>query len=153
MAGGTRVADIIGMRDDQVINKACSFAMKDHKPPAKPYILEKSRGSPDTYFFIFPGSWLVSDWFAQKPFGETKINRSGNPPKFPSLRSIGNDEVATVNDAFLRRFEEKILGASDFKEKVLWQQLACSRLFCSILRGMLFSSISQSSHAMSKNKK
>ena len=120
MAGGRSVADIIGMRDDQLINKACSFAMKDHKPPEKPYILEKPRGSPETNFFIFPGSWWLSDWVvAQKPFGETKINRLGNQPMFPSLRSIGNDEVATVNEAFLRRFQDKILGGSDFKEKVL----------------------------------
>ncbi|KAE8124148.1 hypothetical protein FH972_019056 [Carpinus fangiana] len=118
MASGRRVADIIGLREDQLINKACSCAMKAHKSPENPYIIEKTLGSPETILFSFPGSWSVSDWFAQKPFGETKINRSGHPPKFPSLRSIGNDEVATVNEAFLRRFEDKILGSSDFQDKV-----------------------------------
>lgn len=118
MASGRRVADIIGLREDQLINKACSCAMKAHKSPENPYILEKTLGSPETILFSFPGSWSVSDWFAQKPFGETKINRSGHPPKFPSLRSVGNDEVATVNEAFLRRFEDKILGSSDFQDKV-----------------------------------
>lgn len=88
---------------DEVIKKACSIAMKAHKSPERQlYLVEKNRGSSDV-IFSFPGSWSISDWFSRNPFGEKKIDP--HPPQFASLRSIGNDQVATVNEAFLIRFQ------------------------------------------------
>lgn len=97
-----RLGEVIGTKEE-VIKKACSIAMKAHKSTEKqPYIVEKNRGSPDV-IFSFPGSWSISDWFSRNPFGEKKIDP--HPPQFASLRSIVNDQVATVNEAFLIRFQ------------------------------------------------
>lgn len=90
-------ASRLGLRQDH-INKACLLAMKAHKSPEKPYLLDKS--SKTDVIFSFAGTWSVEDWFTTNPFGERKIDRD----QFPSLRSIGIDEVATVNEAFLNRF-------------------------------------------------
>ncbi|XP_035542456.1 protein EDS1B-like [Juglans regia] len=118
MAGGGRLGDIIKM-DEELIMKTCSSAMNAHKFPGNPFTFEKIRASSDTYtsfIFSFAGSWSISDWqLAQKPFGETQIKTE----LFPSLRSIGNDEFAMVNQAFQQRFEERILGTSDFRAKDL----------------------------------
>ncbi|KAK9277808.1 hypothetical protein L1049_027364 [Liquidambar formosana] len=108
---GARLGDCIEMQEGR-IKRACSLAMKAHKSTGKPYILEKSRSSPDAVF-SFAGSWSVNDWFAGKSFGEKKIDIG----LFPSLRSIGNDEVAVVNEAFLRRFEA-ILEKQSFQSEV-----------------------------------
>ncbi|KAK9217204.1 hypothetical protein WN943_005829 [Citrus x changshan-huyou] len=96
------LGEVISMKEE-VIKKACSIAMKAHKLPEKQlYLVEKNRGSSDV-IFGFPGSWSISDWFSRSPFGEKKIDP--HPPQFASLRSIGNDQVATVNEAFLTRFQ------------------------------------------------
>ncbi|KAK9278723.1 hypothetical protein L1049_028299 [Liquidambar formosana] len=108
---GARLGDCIEMQEG-LIKRACSSAMKAHKSTGKPYILEKSRSSPDAVF-SFAGSWSVNDWFAGKSFGEKKIDLG----LFPSLRSIGNDEVAVVNEAFLRRFQA-ILEKQSFQSEV-----------------------------------
>ncbi|KAI3454588.1 hypothetical protein Pfo_011251 [Paulownia fortunei] len=98
MAG--RLGENIGLREE-IIQKACKLSMKAHdKYPGKPYIHEKTRGSTDT-FFAFPGSWSVDDWYSRKPFGDIKVDLS----KFPSMKSVGNEEIALVNEAFSRRFE------------------------------------------------
>ncbi|CAK9138677.1 unnamed protein product [Ilex paraguariensis] len=99
MEGG-RLEDNIGVREE-LIKKACNLAMKAHKSAGKPYLFEKSR-SPTEAIFGFAGSWSVGDWFSQKPFGEVQIDRE----IFPSVRSIGTDEVGLVNKAFYDRFEE-----------------------------------------------
>ncbi|KAH9775957.1 protein eds1-related [Citrus sinensis] len=97
-----RLGEVISMKEE-VIKKACSIAMKAHKLPEKQlYLVEKNRGSSDV-IFSFPGSWTISDWFSRSPFGEKMIDP--HPPQFASLRSIGNDQVATVNEAFLTRFQ------------------------------------------------
>ncbi|XP_040988685.1 protein EDS1L-like [Juglans microcarpa x Juglans regia] len=117
MAGGGRLGDIIKM-DEELIMKTCSSAMNAHKFQGNPFTFEKISDSSDTYtsfIFSFAGSWSINDWqLAQKPFGETQIKTE----LFPSLRSIGNDEFAMVNQAFQQRFEEQILGTSDFRAKV-----------------------------------
>ncbi|KAG7954699.1 hypothetical protein I3843_11G032700 [Carya illinoinensis] len=117
MAGGGRLGDLIEM-DEELIMKACSSAMNAHKLPGKPFTFEKFRASSGTYtafIFGFAGSWSVNDLqIVQNPFGETQIKTE----LFPSLKSIGNDEFAMVNQCSQQRFEERILGTSDFRAKV-----------------------------------
>ncbi|KAL2340846.1 hypothetical protein Fmac_008786 [Flemingia macrophylla] len=95
--------------------KICALAFKAHKSPKKFYLVKKIGNSSSNVnlIFSFPGSWDASDWFVRKPFGLTNINLA----LFPSLRSIGNDEAALVNEAFLLRFES-ILGNSSLKTEV-----------------------------------
>ncbi|XP_058180503.1 protein EDS1L-like [Rhododendron vialii] len=110
MVGG-RLGETIGMREE-LIKKACSLSLKAHRASGKPYLYEKSRSSSEAVFG-FPGSWSVEDWFSSRPFGDTKASLN----LFPSLRSIGNDEVAVVNEAFFRRFEV-ILRKTSFEKEV-----------------------------------
>lgn len=116
MAGGG-LGDSIGLKEE-LIKKACNLAMKAHlKSPEKPYVCEKSRSSTEAVF-AFPGTWAVTDWYSRKPFGETKINIA----LFPSLRSIGMDELAVVNEAFSCRFEQ-LLSNSQLEREVIHQIL------------------------------
>lgn len=112
MAGGN-LGDHIGLKDD-IITKACGLAFKAHKSPEKLYLYEKVRISSEIYHvFSFTGSWDPNEWFVKKPFGETKIDLV----KFPSLRSIGNDEAALVNEGFAKRFN-LILETTPIKSEV-----------------------------------
>ncbi|PIN04906.1 Carboxylesterase [Handroanthus impetiginosus] len=107
-----RLGENLGLKEE-IIQKACRLSMKAHeKSPAKPYIHEKTRGSTEV-FFAFCGSWRVGDWCSTKPFGEVKVNRS----RFPSMKSVGNEEIALVNEAFSRRFDE-ILSRSSLATEV-----------------------------------
>ncbi|KAF7134982.1 hypothetical protein RHSIM_Rhsim08G0167000 [Rhododendron simsii] len=110
MMGG-RLGETIGMRED-LIKKACSLSLKAHRASGKPYLYEKSRSSSEAVF-SFPGSWSVENWFSSRPFGDTKADLN----LFPFLRSIGNDEVASVNEAFFQRFEV-ILRTTSFETEV-----------------------------------
>lgn len=107
---------------EEVIKKACSVAMAAHKSPENLYLVEKSRTSSDV-FFAFPGSWSVGSWFTRPPFGEIKIDQSellsprGKDKVATSLRTLGRDEPATVNEGFLRRFE-MILSKSSLQNEV-----------------------------------
>ncbi|KAL2465281.1 Protein EDS1 [Abeliophyllum distichum] len=104
---GERVGDITGLREELIL-KSCKLAIKAHeKFPGKLYIYEKNRGSTEAVF-AFAGSWLVDHWYSRKPFGETKVDAS----KFPSLRSIGRDEIALVNEAFSTRFEQLLIKST-----------------------------------------
>lgn len=93
--------------------------MAAHKLPEKPYLVEKS----SEVLISFPGSWSVGDWFTQQPFGEMKIDGSellcpkGNDKVATSLRSLGRDELASVNKGFLTRFE-MILAKSSLQTEV-----------------------------------
>ncbi|TKY73451.1 EDS1 protein [Spatholobus suberectus] len=110
MAGGgkVRLGENTEMRGE-VIEKAFGWSMKAHKSPDKPYLVEKIRRyDPPEVIICFPGSGAVKDWYSQKNFGETKINLD----RFGSLRSIGNDEAALVNEAFLKRFEDILVKPS-----------------------------------------
>ncbi|XP_022727347.1 protein EDS1 [Durio zibethinus] len=115
------LGEITGFREE-LIKKACSIAMAAHKSQTKPYIAEKSRTSSDV-LFSFPGSWSVGHWFTRQPFGEIKVDQSellspmGNDKVATSLRSIGCDELATVNEGFLRRLE-MILSNSSLQKEV-----------------------------------
>ncbi|RDX89534.1 Protein EDS1B, partial [Mucuna pruriens] len=87
----------------ELIQKAYAVSWKAHKSPDKPYLVEKiNRIDPPEIIICFPGSGAVNDWYSQKNFGETKIDLG----LFPSLRSIGNNEAALVNEASLKRFKE-----------------------------------------------
>ncbi|XAR50123.1 Carboxylesterase, partial [Bertholletia excelsa] len=88
----------------------CSVTESSRASSGKLYLLEKSRGE---VIFGFPGSWSAGEWFSGDPFGEIKVNQQ----LFPSLKSIGTDEVATVNQAFLRRFEA-LLRTPSFEAEV-----------------------------------
>ncbi|XVF12169.1 hypothetical protein REPUB_Repub08aG0091200 [Reevesia pubescens] len=103
------LGEIRGFREE-LIKKTCSISMTAHNSPEKLYLVDKSRTSSDV-FFSFPGSWSVGHWYTRPPFGEIKIDRSellspkGHDKVATSLRSIGRDELATVNEGFLRRLE------------------------------------------------
>lgn len=89
--------------EEKTIKRACHLAMEAHKDPQKPFIVKRKCFS-SKIIFAFPGTWSTGDWFyrgtSTKQFGETKVNLE----VFPSIRSIGNAEIASVNNAFLRRF-------------------------------------------------
>lgn len=98
---------------DELIKKACNFAMEAHNMSSgKPYIYKKISGSTDVVFG-FAGTWSLHGWYSNTCFGETKINST----LFPSLKSVGTDEVAMVNEAFATRFED-ILNKSSLKIEV-----------------------------------
>ncbi|XP_059641580.1 protein EDS1-like [Cornus florida] len=110
MPGG--LEEEIGV-SDELIKKACTLSKKAHTSSKNPFVSEKIRSSSEIVFG-FSGSWSVPDWFTENGFfGAIKVDRL----KFPSLRSIGTDEVASVNDAFMGRFE-KILATSSLKDEV-----------------------------------
>ncbi|XP_065876616.1 protein EDS1B-like [Euphorbia lathyris] len=108
---GVRLGDCIGIRED-VINKVCSIAIKAHKASGKQlYLSEKIRSSSQVVF-SFPGSWSVTDWYSNTPFGEVKVDNQ----LFPSLKYIGLDETASVNEAFQHRFKQLWLNQHFRKE-------------------------------------
>ncbi|KAK3028010.1 hypothetical protein RJ639_040009 [Escallonia herrerae] len=94
-----------------IINTACKIAVNAHKK-TKTYQYEKigsSSSSPATAVFAFS----ADHWFKEKPFELKPIDLAA----FPSLRSIGNDEKAAVNESFIVRFYE-ILKTSSLADKV-----------------------------------
>lgn len=106
---------VVGVRQD-VVKEACAVAGRAHRSAGKPYVVAKHRGggggSPEV-IFGFAGAWSVDHWYARRPFGESKID----PQLFPSLRSMVREEVAVVNDAFQRRFQE-LLAVSPLQSEV-----------------------------------
>ncbi|XP_075661047.1 protein EDS1-like isoform X2 [Castanea sativa] len=101
----------------ELIKKAYSLAVKAHsKSLERAYYVEgRSHRSSNPIIFSFSGCWSENGWYDGEPFGATEINL---PLLFPSLRSIGVNENALVNKAFLQRFVDKILGNSDFDREV-----------------------------------
>lgn len=98
---------------EELIKKACNLAMEAHNlSPEKPYIYKKINGSTDVVI-AFAGTLSFDGWYSNTSFGETEINTT----LFPSLRSVGTDEVAKVNEAFARRFQD-ILDKSSLKNEV-----------------------------------
>ncbi|KAK8598844.1 hypothetical protein V6N13_076790 [Hibiscus sabdariffa] len=117
--GSFTLEEISGF-SEELIKKTCLIAMAAHKSPDKLFLVEYSRTSSDV-FFSFPGSWSADHWFTRQPFGEIKVDQSDllcpNDKVATSLRSIGRDELATVNEGFLRRFE-RILATSSLQTEV-----------------------------------
>lgn len=100
---GARLEDATGFKEELVRN-ALASAIKAHRQPDKPFLVEKTR---DFSVISFAGSWSADGWFSgsSTSFGETEISRR----LFPSIRSIGVGDFAIVNSAFFQRFEG-ILG-------------------------------------------
>ncbi|KAL7617934.1 hypothetical protein Lser_V15G00444 [Lactuca serriola] len=94
---------------ESVIIKASSLSIKSHKSNGC-YIKESG---PDETIFAFTGSWSVQDFYSRDPFGETKIDLS----HFPSLKSIGNNELAKINQGFFQRFQS-LFQTPSFKSEV-----------------------------------
>ncbi|KAK1373585.1 Zinc finger CCCH domain-containing protein 5-like [Heracleum sosnowskyi] len=91
---------------EEVIKKACELSMKAHEccDESKQYIYDECQlDSMATALFSFAGAWSVGDLFAGacSSYGETEIDLG----LFPSLKSIGSQESALVNAAFLSRFK------------------------------------------------
>ena len=93
----------------ELINRACIEATKPHKPSKKLFFVQDNGSE---VIFSFPGSWDVIDWYLKGPFGETAINSE----LFPSLRSIGVNELAKVNQAFQNKFQ--LVLDEEFRKKV-----------------------------------
>lgn len=106
------ISECVGISDDLIIMKACSLAMKARTSQSQPFLLEKPIIS-SYAIFAFTGSWSIDNWYSQNSFGVSKIDLN----LFPSLRSIGNDETAFVNESFLKHFMI-ILTNSQLREKV-----------------------------------
>jgi len=101
----------------EVIEKAYGGCWRAHRSPDRPYLVEKiTRNDPSEVIICFPGSDAVKDWYSRRNFGETKIDLS----RFPSLRSIGNDEPALVNEAFLKRFQGILLAKPSLPDEVMY---------------------------------
>ncbi|KAK7322577.1 hypothetical protein VNO77_25965 [Canavalia gladiata] len=115
MAGGGSLGESEEMRGEQ-IERAFSFAWMVHQEPERDYLLETNNGS--EIFISFPGSGTVQDWYSQTTFGETKIDLG----LFPSLKSIGNTEPASVNQAFQNRFQRILLSLEAEVDKAINEQ-------------------------------
>ncbi|KAK7354108.1 hypothetical protein VNO80_19566 [Phaseolus coccineus] len=99
----------------EVIQRAYAGSWKAHRLPDKPYIIERiNRNGLSEVIITFPGSGAVKDWYSQRNFGETKIDLN----LFPSLRSIGKDEPALVNEAFSKRFQDILLARHSLADEV-----------------------------------
>ncbi|XP_039160054.1 protein EDS1L isoform X2 [Eucalyptus grandis] len=90
---------ILGI-NDEVIKAALSASIEARDDRQELNICNRS----SEVIVAFPRSWSPEDWFPKdskaKSFGDDRIDRK----KCPSLRSIGLDEDARVNKAFMERF-------------------------------------------------
>ncbi|PRQ53807.1 putative carboxylesterase [Rosa chinensis] len=102
---------------EELIKKSCTLSLSYRFYNELLFHVDNS--SSDAVFIVFTGSWMVKEWFSgDQAFGETRIDsKDWSKKAFPSMRSIGNDDVAIVNQAFLKRFELVSKG-SEFVEKV-----------------------------------
>ncbi|XP_004299596.1 PREDICTED: protein EDS1B-like [Fragaria vesca subsp. vesca] len=96
-------SEILGI-SEEYIKKSCSLSL-NYQFSNELFHVDKS--SSDAVVIVFKGVCTVEEWFSgDGAFGETKINyKDWSKQAFPSLRSIGNEDVAIVNQAFLERFE------------------------------------------------
>lgn len=89
---------ILGI-NNEVIKAALSASIESRDDRQELNICNRS----SEVIVAFPRSWSPEDWFPKdskaKSFGDDRIDRK----KF-SLRSIGLDEDARVNKAFMERF-------------------------------------------------
>nr|XP_043609496.1 protein EDS1L-like [Erigeron canadensis] len=94
---------------ETVIIKVSTLAQKSHKSN-NGYI--KESGNEETVF-AFGGSWSFQDFYSHEPFGETTVDLS----LFPSLKSVGNNELAMINKGFFLKFQS-ILQKPSFQAEV-----------------------------------
>ncbi|KAJ4959617.1 hypothetical protein NE237_019527 [Protea cynaroides] len=105
----------LGMETD-LIKSACSLAMAANSTPHRSYISDK----PASYaIFAFPGSGTLDGWFSSKSFGNTSVDLK----LFPSLRSIGNDELAVVNAKFFQQFRDLLKENFQLSDKIRFEHL------------------------------
>ncbi|KAJ4961959.1 hypothetical protein NE237_021869 [Protea cynaroides] len=104
----------LGMETDLIIKRACSLAMAAHSKPQPSYISDDSHA-----IFAFPGSGNLDEWFFRKSFGNTSVDLK----LFPSLRNIGNDEVAVVNAKFFQQFRNLLKENFLISDEVRFEQL------------------------------
>lgn len=111
----------------ELIKKTCSVAMMAQNE--KLFKEEISSCSCDEVIFGFPGIWSLTDWTSDhKCFRQTD---QFNPTDFPSMKRLGNDEVAFLNEAFIRRFQSLLAiinspeSNSSFTEKVCTYVRTC----------------------------
>ncbi|XP_050224726.1 protein EDS1-like [Mercurialis annua] len=104
-----RLGENVGIREE-IIKKACSMAMKAHKYAGKQLFVSEKIKSSSEVVFSFPGSWSVSDWFSR---GEVKVDLQ----VLPSLKQVGLNHAATVNEAFMMRFKA-LLAHPQFRKEV-----------------------------------
>lgn len=83
---------------EAIVSEAFLEAMGAHRSPNEPF---KEKTTSSEAIFSFPGSWSFKDWCSEGASVETKIDSA----LFPSLRSLGNKECASVNKAFQDRFK------------------------------------------------
>ncbi|KAJ4974405.1 hypothetical protein NE237_007579 [Protea cynaroides] len=86
--------------DADLVKKAFSVAMAVQSKGNRTYQSEKHSSYS---IFAFHGSGTVEDWYSGTSFGETSI---GLRKFFPSLKTIGNDEIALVNGKFFQQFQD-----------------------------------------------
>ncbi|KAL6181528.1 hypothetical protein ACLB2K_048183 [Fragaria x ananassa] len=96
-------SEILGI-SEEYIKKSCRLSLNDRFSNE---LFHVDKSSSDAVFIVFKGVCTVEEWFSgDGAFGETKINyKDWSKEAFPSMRSIGNEDVAIVNQAFLERFE------------------------------------------------
>lgn len=104
--GGSKIKELSAER----IDKSFDASLKAHKKPERHYLLEKN---PSEVIISFPASGAFKDWYSKTTFGETEIDLK----LFRSLKSIGNNEAAKVNQFFLQRFKD-ILAKSSLEDEV-----------------------------------
>jgi len=110
--GGSKIKELSAER----IDKSFALSWKAHRTPEKLYLLEKNnRSNPPEVIISFPASGAFKDWYSKTTFGETEIDLK----LFRSLKSIGNNEPAKVNQFFQQRFQD-ILAKSSLEEEVLY---------------------------------
>lgn len=108
--GGSKIKELSAER----IDKSFAASLKAHKTPEKLYLIEKNnKSNPPEVIISFPASGVFNDWYSKTTFGETEIDLK----LFRSLKSIGNNEAAKVNQFFLQRFKD-ILAKSTLEEEV-----------------------------------
>ncbi|KAK7304563.1 hypothetical protein VNO77_42444 [Canavalia gladiata] len=112
--GSVRLDGSIEMRSDSIVRALNAALMAYNKTPNFS-VKEFSKIDPPEVTISFSGSGSFKDWYSQPNFGETKVDFD----LFSSLKSIGKDEAAQVNEFFQQRFKDIL--ASDkpsFKDEV-----------------------------------
>lgn len=96
-------SEILGI-SEEYIKKSCRLSLNDQFGTE---LFHVDKSSSDAVFIVFKGVCTVEEWFSgDGAFGETKINyKDWSKEAFPSMKSIGNEDIAIVNQAFLERFE------------------------------------------------
>ncbi|KAJ0571305.1 putative carboxylesterase [Helianthus annuus] len=104
--------------DDELIKAACNLSMKAHNHN-QDYLTNtkkhnaSSSSSTQVLIIALKGSFEVDDFYHDDHFGETNVDCS----LFPSLRRIGEAQLAKVNGPILKIFQD-ILNNSGFISEV-----------------------------------